>query len=255
VGFCRAQGADLGSKVCAKTHAHEKVGVICAREGQGGCTVVEYSEMDRATAELTDASGRLVFGAGNVCIHYYSMGFLQSKCAPATLPKVYHIARKAIPHADPATGHTVQPSAPTGIKLESFIFDVFPAAARPALLDVPREDEFAPVKNAPGAKEDSPDTARAQLLAMHARWVAAAGAAVQGEGPCEVSALASYAGEGLGRLAGATLQAPCLLLEASEPLPQNARPFAAGAVPAGLEAVTVDRADGSTLHVYRLPAA
>ena len=32
-----------------------------------------------------------------------------------------------------------------------------------------REDEFAPVKNAPGAAADSPDTARRATLALHTR--------------------------------------------------------------------------------------
>ena len=56
-----------------------------------------------------------------------------------------------------------------GVKLELFIFDSFPLAERCALLEVRREDEFAPVKNAPGAAADSPDTARRAMLALHTR--------------------------------------------------------------------------------------
>lgn len=63
-------------------------------------------------------------------------------------------------------------SAPTdrqGIKLELFIFDTFAWAERVALLEVKREEEFAPVKNAPGADSDSPDTARRAILSLHTR--------------------------------------------------------------------------------------
>lgn len=58
-----------------------------------------------------------------------------------------------------------------GIKLEQFIFDPFPHAASQVLVEVARDEQFAPVKNAPGSPADSPDTARAALLALHTRWV------------------------------------------------------------------------------------
>lgn len=87
-----------------------------------------------------------------------------------------------------------------GIKLEQFIFDVFPMANRPVLMEVRRLEEFAPVKNAsaPGVP-DSPETARATLLSLHRRWVEDAGGLVTGSRSAgvEVSPLVSYAGEGL----------------------------------------------------------
>ncbi len=55
-----------------------------------------------------------------------------------------------------------------GVKLELFIFDTFPLAQRAALLEVQREHQFAPVKNAPGTGKDDPDTARGLNLAQHA---------------------------------------------------------------------------------------
>lgn len=59
-----------------------------------------------------------------------------------------------------------------GIKLEQFIFDTFPLASRVALLEASRAEEFAPVKNGPGAKADTPATARAAVLSLHSRFVA-----------------------------------------------------------------------------------
>lgn len=56
-----------------------------------------------------------------------------------------------------------------GIKLELFIFDTFSWAQRVALLEVKREEEFAPVKNAPGSENDSPDTARKAILSLHTK--------------------------------------------------------------------------------------
>lgn len=63
-----------------------------------------------------------------------------------------------------------------GIKLELFIFDTFPMAAKVALLEAPRAQQFAPVKNAVGA--DSPATAREAVLRLHSGWVLAAGGSV-----------------------------------------------------------------------------
>ncbi len=66
-----------------------QVGVLCKRGGV--YSVVEYSEMDAATAERRDpATGALVFNAGNLCIHYYSTAFLATECSPERLPKVHH---------------------------------------------------------------------------------------------------------------------------------------------------------------------
>lgn len=95
MGFCMAQGAEVGAKVCPKAGPHEKVGVLC-RVG-GKFSVVEYSDMDKAAAELRTESGALVFNTGNLCMQFYSIGFLAGPCSPENLPKVYHLAKKVRP--------------------------------------------------------------------------------------------------------------------------------------------------------------
>ena len=136
----------------------------------------------------------------------------------AFLAQVIPVADAAGATMDKAAMAAAFGGAPNGIKLESFIFDVFPAARSMAVLELERAAEFSPVKNAPGSAEDSPDTARALAGALHRRWLAAAGAAVVGEGAVEVSGAVSYAGEGLEAAAGAELAAPLLLLAEGEVL-------------------------------------
>lgn len=217
VGFCLEKKADVGNKVCTKCGPHEKVGIQVLRDGVPA--VVEYSDLDPKIAELRNSSGNLVFSAGNVCIHYYSIDFLKNTCRPELLPEEFHIARKKIPYAD-EHGATVPKSRlteNTGIKLESFIFDIFSKSQNLVVFEVEREDEFSPVKNAPGAKADSPDTARGIISALHKKWLKNAGATFTSSGAphdsllCEISPLVSYAGEGLESFSGKSFDLPCLI--------------------------------------------
>lgn len=195
LGYCIRSGADCANKSVWKAEPNEKVGVVVKRGGKP--CVVEYSEMDQEACERRDADGKLVFGAGNICNHYFSRAFLADVVLPG-MGDMYHVAHKKIPAADGPSGDTVKPSANNGIKLESFIFDVFPLSRNMVLFEAPRADEFAPVKNAPGTTTDSPDTAREMISQQARRWVVAAGAELgPGDGNCEVSPLVSYGGEGL----------------------------------------------------------
>jgi UDP-N-acetylglucosamine/UDP-N-acetylgalactosamine diphosphorylase len=190
IGHCIHTQADCGNKVLWKVHAHEKVGVMAEMDHKP--CIVEYSDITKEMAEQTDENGRLVFGAGNICNHFYTLDFIHNVVNP-NLGDMYHIARKQIPCYDPVTASQ---SVTPGIKLESFIFDVFPLSKNMAVVDVERSQEFAPVKNATGA--DSPETARAMVSALAKQWVEAAGGTVVGDGgDAEIGPLTSYAGEGL----------------------------------------------------------
>jgi hypothetical protein len=107
------------------------------------------------------------------------------------------VARKKIACVDAESGNVVKPEKPNGIKLEQFVFDVFPMTPleKFASLEVHRHDEFSPLKNARGTGEDDPDTSRADIMAQGQRWVEAAGGIVITDGEAvgvEVSPLISY---------------------------------------------------------------
>lgn len=210
IGYCIQRDAECGNKVVWRRDKSEKVGVTV--ESQGRFRVVEYSDLPASMAEAEDGQGRLIFGAANICNHYFSLDFIRSKVIGQ--PLAYHIARKKIPCLDKVTRTTVTPSANNGIKLELFIFDVFPLAERWVVVEVPREDEFAPVKNEPGNPVDSPDTARRLMSSQFVRWLQAAGANVNSNDAgalCEISGRLSYEGEGLERFRGRDIALPCYL--------------------------------------------
>mmetsp|Transcript_9659 Transcript_9659/g.20818 ORF Transcript_9659/g.20818 Transcript_9659/m.20818 type:complete len:108 (-) Transcript_9659:19-342(-) len=96
-------------------------------------------------AERIDtAMGKLVLGAANICNHYYTLDVLRNQIVP-NMGTMYHIAKKKIPYYNGS--ETVKPTANNGIKLETFIFDVFSLSQNFGVWEVRREDEFAPVKN------------------------------------------------------------------------------------------------------------
>ncbi|KAL8713189.1 MAG: hypothetical protein Q9220_002710 [cf. Caloplaca sp. 1 TL-2023] len=217
IGFAASKDVDIATKVVRKRSAKESVGLILQKNGKPD--VVEYSEIDNATAEAKDAKqpDLLKFRAANIVNHYYSFRFLESiEDWAHKLP--HHVARKKIPYVDTEKGETVKPDKPNGIKLEQFVFDVFPLLDldKFACMEVKREEEFSPLKNAKGTGEDDPDTSKQDILNQGRRWIQNVGGIVESEAALEetgveVSPLVSYGGEGLEFLQTRTIKAPAVI--------------------------------------------
>ncbi|KAJ7610821.1 UDP-N-acetylglucosamine diphosphorylase [Roridomyces roridus] len=202
LGYSIRKQADCAAKVVPKSHPQESVGVV-ARRGDK-FSVVEYSEITKEQAERRDPeTGELMFRAGNIVNHFYTTAYL-NKVEAFEQEMAFHIARKKIPHVDLTTGEAVKPAKLNGMKLEMFVFDVFPFTSNFLVLEVLREDEFSPLKNAPNTGSDDPQTSRRDLLAQHKRFLEKAGATVKDGVEIEISPLVSYAGEGLESVKGKT---------------------------------------------------
>lgn len=200
LGYSIQKKADCAAKVVPKASPTESVGVIACRGDK--YSVVEYSEISKEQAERREAeTGELAFRAGNIANHFYTTKFLH-RVESFEEDLAFHIARKKIPTVDLQTGEAVKPSKPNGMKLEMFVFDVFPYTEHFAVLEVDRKEEFSPLKNAPGTGSDDPGTSRRDLLAQHKRFLESAGAQVKAGVEIEISPLVSYAGEGLESIKG-----------------------------------------------------
>ena len=195
-GFAAAKKVDIATKVVRKRNAKEPVGLIISRDGKPD--VIEYSEMSDEMKEAKEGSNedRLKYRAANIVNHYYSFSFLEGiETWSHQLP--HHVAKKKIPFFDVEKGEQIKPDKPNGIKLEQFVFDVFPFLEMDkfACMEVDRKDEFSPLKNAKGTGEDDPDTSKQHILEQGVRWVKAVGCTVisdTDELGVEVSPLVSY---------------------------------------------------------------
>lgn len=197
VGYHRLRGADMSTKWVRKTDPAEKVGLLARKDGK--LTVVEYSEVDDENRAARDPSGALRYRCGNTAIHVFSRSFLE-RVAAAQFQLSYHLAKKAVPFVD-RNGQVKKPDAPNAIKYETFIFDVMPEAKDHVALEVARDEEFEPLKNAKG--EYSPDTVRRAQSQLHARWLEAAGVKIprdakgEAQGLFEVSPLTALSADEL----------------------------------------------------------
>ncbi|KAH9958174.1 nucleotide-diphospho-sugar transferase, partial [Lactifluus volemus] len=124
VGYGISKQADCAAKVVPKAYPTESVGVVAQRSSK--FSVVEYSEISAVQADVRDPNtGELLFRAGNIANHFHTTTFLRS-VASFKDNLAFHIARKKIPHVALPDGTSVKPTKPNGMKLEMFIFDVFP---------------------------------------------------------------------------------------------------------------------------------
>jgi UDP-N-acetylglucosamine/UDP-N-acetylgalactosamine diphosphorylase len=171
IGFHVAGQAEMSSKMIPKAYPGEKVGHFCTQNGR--TVVIEYSDLPDSYQQMRGADGQLLYLAGSIAIHMLNTAFVARMGGndPA-LALPFHRAEKKIPHVA-ATGETVKPAKPNGIKFEMFVFDALPFAANPVTIETLRSHDFSPVKNAEGL--DSPQTCRDDQLRLWASWLAAAG--------------------------------------------------------------------------------
>jgi UDP-N-acetylglucosamine/UDP-N-acetylgalactosamine diphosphorylase len=172
LGYHAQAEAEMSSKVVRKAYPEEKVGIIGMRDGRVG--VIEYSDLSPEDMVARGPDGERKYWAGSIALHVIQVGFVRRlQSEGIRLP--FHRADKKVPFVDEA-GKMIEPDRPNGIKFESFVFDALPHARNAVTLEVSREEEFAPVKNARG--ENSPETAQRALMETFASWLVGAGVQV-----------------------------------------------------------------------------
>lgn len=172
LGLHLERHAEVSAKVVRKESPTDKLGNLVLVDGR--CCMIEYSDLPDSLAKATDEQGQLRIWAGSPAIHLFSVEFLE-RVTSGTQRIPYHVARKKVPYLD-EQGRQVKPEKENALKFEMFIFDVLPMADRWLIVETSRPEEFVPLKNATGA--DSPETVRAALSNLAAKWLEAAGVKV-----------------------------------------------------------------------------
>lgn len=216
LGYHILKRADMSVKVVKKQHPLEKVGLIGRLNGR--LAVIEYSDMPDEKKEAREADGSLTYWAGSIAIHVFNLDFIEEE-NKGGLKLPYHVAHKKIAYVD-ESGRHIEPDAPNGYKFEQFVFDALGDARGAAIMEVARSEEFSPIKNSEG--ENSPETARHDLMQLHAKWLEAAGYPPprDSEGkliyPVEISPrYALEAGDLIGKLPSTFTQEGALYLDIS----------------------------------------
>ena len=177
VGLAIENNVLAAGKSVVKARPEEKVGMYCKKNGE--TTVIEYSEISPEMANERNEDGTLKYNQSHILNNMFN---IQVMNALATQKLPVHLAHKKANYLD-ENGELVEATEPNAYKCEKFMFDVFhilkgvadkynalSQGARSGktekvrrqlkdfiIMEVEREQEFAPVKNATGV--DSPETA------------------------------------------------------------------------------------------------
>jgi UDP-N-acetylglucosamine/UDP-N-acetylgalactosamine diphosphorylase len=185
VGYHLLAGSEFSTQVIAKRDPLDRVGNVVQVDGR--LMVIEYSDLPDDVARRRNSDGSLTIWAGSIAVHVIDAALLR-RLAGAAEGLPFHIAQKRVNAVD-AAAKCAEPRQLSAIKFERFIFDVMPLARRAIVVEVDQARAFAPLKNASGAKADTPEAVRAQMAALGRDWLRRAGATVDDEMTVEISPL------------------------------------------------------------------
>jgi UDP-N-acetylglucosamine/UDP-N-acetylgalactosamine diphosphorylase len=206
LGYHLLSNSELSSQVIAKRDPLERVGNVVQVDGR--LMVIEYSDLPDEAANRRNPDGSLAIWAGSIAVHVIDAGLLRRMgteevvgenclCRKTVSPTTssvplsglpFHIAHKKVAHIN-AVGNRIEPKEPNAIKFERFIFDLMPQARNAIVVEVNPRLAFAPLKNASGAKEDTPESVRRQMSDFYGGWLRQAGADVAADATVEISPL------------------------------------------------------------------
>ncbi|PWU07598.1 MAG: 2-alkenal reductase [Verrucomicrobia bacterium] len=175
IGLHVLSDAEMSCKGVKKRHMMERVGIFCQEKEK--VKIVEYHQACEEMLESRDENGELQFNLGNVGVHLMSREFIRKISSSDKL--CYYQTKKKVSFLD-ENKKLVVPEEPNGLKFEKLIFDALGEAREVMLLEVMREDEFSPIKNAEGS--DSLESFKKDQLRQYREWFSQVGVEILSEG-------------------------------------------------------------------------
>lgn len=172
IGAHLLSGSELSTQVVAKRTPTDRMGNVVSIDDR--VQIIEYSDLPEDAASQRLPDGSLKLWAGSIAVHVFDVKLVERMSGDGGGSLPFHQALKKVPCLD-AGGRKVEPDAPNAVKFEQFIFDLLPFARHSIVVEVDEARCFAPLKNEPGAERDSPETVKAQMVALHAEWLRKAG--------------------------------------------------------------------------------
>lgn len=154
IGFCHETNADVAIKAIYR-EPNEKVGLLLQKNKKVG--IVEYTEISEKIPSATTPDGKLQYPLANISLFCIRLSFLEKLDDQKLLSLPWHIARKKAQKYH--EGKTEQKEA---LKFESFWFDILAHSQNTSILVYPREEVYAPLKNAEG-KNSLPEVQEALI--------------------------------------------------------------------------------------------
>lgn len=175
IGYHALFQSEMTTQVVRKRHPLDRLGNLV--EIDGCARIIEYSDLPEEAARQQNPDGSLYLWAGSIAVHVFAVEFLE-RAARRSDGLPFHRALKKAAYLA-ADGRLVQPASPNAVKFERFIFDLLPWARNPLAVEAAAEEAFAPVKNAPGAADETAETAQASMIRRDTQLLRAAGAKVR----------------------------------------------------------------------------
>ncbi|EGR31232.1 udp-n-acetylglucosamine pyrophosphorylase, putative [Ichthyophthirius multifiliis] len=203
LGYLIQNNYEIVSKFVKKAYPEECVGVHVLKNQKP--FIIEYSDMTQQQIYEKNLSGQYKFNQGFICNFICQVSFLNRIIQDSQQTNqlmVYHQAIKQVSYYDVFKKEIVYPNEKNAYKFELFIFDAFQLSNSFGLIEVNREQEFAPIKNNDNNSNiDTPLTALELVSKLHRQWLIQAGYVIDFQASTqnvfEVDQTISYQGENI----------------------------------------------------------